>query len=98
VWSNNRIGGKTKKCLYLYGKTGCGKSKCVEGIIRGTDDKILLPVPGHFFGQNLGKYNSVVVLFIFSFESFKSNFATLKRLMEGKRFSVDVKCEDPLMV
>jgi hypothetical protein len=47
----------------------------------------------------LGKYNCAVVLAKqFYFNTLKSNFGTLKRLMEGKRFSADVKCQDPVMV
>jgi hypothetical protein len=34
----------------------------------------------------------------FYFDTLKSHFGTLKRLMEGKRFSADVKCEDPVTV
>ena len=34
----------------------------------------------------------------FYFDSLISHCGTLKRLMEGKRFSADVKCEDPVMV
>ena len=34
----------------------------------------------------------------FNFDTLVSHYSTLKRLMEGKRFSVDVKCEDPVMV
>ena len=47
----------------------------------------------------MGKYNCAVVLAKeFYFDTFKSHFGTLKRLMEGKRFSADVKCEDPVIV
>jgi len=34
----------------------------------------------------------------FYFDSLISHCGTLKRLMEGKRFSADVKCEVPVMV
>ena len=44
MWWKNRIIEKRKKYIYFYGKTGYGKSKCVEGIIRGTDvNNPLLP-------------------------------------------------------
>jgi hypothetical protein len=47
----------------------------------------------------LGNYTCAVVLFKeFYFDTFKSIFGTLKRLMEGKIFGIDVKCEDPVMV
>jgi hypothetical protein len=47
----------------------------------------------------MGKYNCAVVLFKqFYFDALKSHFGTLKRLIEEKRFSAGVKCEDPVMV
>jgi len=47
----------------------------------------------------MGKYNCALVLFKeFCFYALKSHFGTLKRLMEWKRFSADVKCEDQVMV
>jgi hypothetical protein len=47
----------------------------------------------------MGKNNFAVVLFReFYFDTLKLHFGTLKRLMEGKRFSADIKCEDPVMV
>jgi predicted ATPase len=32
-WWNDRIDGNTKKCLYLNGKAGTGKSICVEVLV-----------------------------------------------------------------
>jgi phage/plasmid-associated DNA primase len=32
------------------------------------------------------------------FDTFISNVGSLKRLMESKKFSVDVKCKDPVLV
>jgi phage/plasmid-associated DNA primase len=56
-------------------------------------------VLSQFNGQNIGQYNCAVVLFKeFYFDTLKSHFGTLKRLMEGKRFSADVKCKDPVTV
>jgi hypothetical protein len=50
-----------------------------------------------FCVQNIGIYNCAVVLFTeIYFNPLKSQFGILKRLMEGKRFSADVKCEDPV--
>jgi hypothetical protein len=37
-------------------------------------------------------------LVAFYFVTFKSNFGAMRRLMEGKNFNVDVKCEDPVVV
>jgi hypothetical protein len=34
----------------------------------------------------------------FYFNPLKSHFGALKRLMEGKKFSADIKSEDPVMV
>jgi hypothetical protein len=56
-------------------------------------------VLNQFCGQNIGKYNCAVVLYkAFYFDTLKSHFGTLQRLMEGKIFSADVKCEDPVRV
>jgi hypothetical protein len=44
---------------------------------------------------------NITVLLCYSktfFDTLKSHFGNLKRLMEGKRFSADVKCEDPVRV
>jgi hypothetical protein len=52
-----------------------------------------------FCGQNIGKYDCAFVLFKeFYFDTLKLHFETLKRLMEGKRFSADVKCKDQVRV
>jgi hypothetical protein len=52
-----------------------------------------------FCGQNIGKYNCACWLCKeFYFDPFKSHFGTLKRLMEEKGFSADIKCEDPVRV
>jgi hypothetical protein len=56
-------------------------------------------VPSQFCGQNIGKYICAVVLSKeFYFDPLKSHFGTLKSLMEGKRFTVDRKREDLVMV
>jgi hypothetical protein len=56
-------------------------------------------VLSQFCGQNIGKYNCAVLLFKeIYFDTLKSHFGTLKRLMEGKRFSANVKWKDPVRV
>jgi len=58
-----------------------------------------MPVPGRFILDTLGKYKCAVVLFgKFYFDTFRSNFGSLKRLMEGKKLSVDVKRKDAVLV
>lgn len=78
-----------------------GKATVLSMLRGNNDNQIYMPVPGQIFGQTLGKYtpNCAVVLFgKFYFDTFRSNFGSLKRLMEGKKFSVDVKCKDPVLV
>jgi hypothetical protein len=48
-----------------------------------------------FFGTY---YKCDVVMEEFSWDAFRGNFAQLKRLLEGKEFSVDVKCRDPKVI
>jgi hypothetical protein len=56
-------------------------------------------VLNQFCVHNIGKYKYAVVLFKKnSFDTLKFHFGRLKRLMEGKRFIADVKCEDPVRV
>jgi hypothetical protein len=58
-----------------------------------------MSVPSQFCGQNIGKYNRAVVLFKkFYFHPLKSHVVFLKRLIEGKKFCADAKCEDQVMV
>jgi hypothetical protein len=51
-----------------------------------------MPVNGQFFFGDFTMCD-IVIFEEFSWEGFKSNFPQLKRLLEGKAFSVDVKCK-----
>jgi hypothetical protein len=92
LWWNDRkrVGGRGR-ALYLWGSAGTGKSTCVEKLIRGYE--VYQPVPGSFF---FGDYKAAdVVLFEeFNWDRFRYNFPQLKRLLEGKSFAVDQKCND----
>lgn len=95
TWWNDRVSKgyiRRGKCLFLYGKTGTGKSSCVEGLL-GTLPFIHVyqPVGGRFFCSGLGGRHNVVLFEEFCCEEFRYQFPKLKRLMEGAPFSVDVK-------
>jgi hypothetical protein len=84
VWWNDRVRVcGSAQALYLWG--GVGKSTCVERMIRGYE--VYYPIPGSFF---FGDYKGAdVILFEeFNWDRFRFNFPQLKRLLEGKTFSV----------
>ena len=54
---------------------------------------------GSFFCMDMGERGYSVVLFEeFYCDVFKGNFGQMKRLMEGKEFTLDVKCSIPKLV
>lgn len=58
-----------------------------------------MPVPGAFFCMALVQRKYSIILFEEYYnKTFKGNSGQLKRLMEGKRFSVDVKCDNSVTV
>jgi hypothetical protein len=89
-WWNDRIKfGKSARALYLYGVAGSGKSTVVESLVKGL--RVYSPVNGQFF---CGDYVvcDVVVFEEFCWDRYQFNLPQLKRLLEGRYFSVDVKC------
>jgi hypothetical protein len=60
-------------------------------MLRGYE--VYQPIPGQFlFGDYKG--SDVVLFEEFSWDRFRCNFPQLKRLLEGKSFAVDQKCND----
>lgn len=90
-WWNSRIAGFNKKALYLYGSTGVGKSTCVEQLLHGLGERVYLPVAGQFFFGDFNQSYKVVLFEEYDHRLYDRNISHIKRLLEGRTFSVDVK-------
>lgn len=95
LWARDFVKGRTRKALYLWGEGGVGKSTIIEKLCRAMGWKLVFyPVPGHFFCGNYEDERYDVVLFEeWEFNSFQQNMYQIRRFIEGRRFSVDVKHE-----
>lgn len=85
-----------RKCLYLYGDTGVGKSSLIENFI-GVENMgyVFYPGVGKFFMQGF-KVNFHKVILFEEFDSTFYPYSYLKRLLEGRMYSYPVKCSSEL--
>lgn len=85
-----------RKCLYLYGDTGVGKSSLIENFI-GEENMgyVFYPGVGKFFMQGFKSHFHKCILFE-EFDATFYPFNYLKRLLEGRMYSYPVKCSNEL--
>jgi hypothetical protein len=88
--------GRTWKVLYIYGRSGIRKTFIVEQACKNLGfSKFYLPVPGNFFFATYRPELYDYLLFEeFEFDTYKSNFWQIKRVLERKPFGTDVKFRD----
>lgn len=84
---------RSSKQLYIYGPSGTGKTYTLSLLLKELGFfRIYMPVPGQFFfGDFSASAYDCVMFEEFDFDLFQRNFSQIKRLLNGERFSVDVK-------
>lgn len=93
TWYNERLQNLTNTALYLYGKTGTGKSSLIESLINpGT---CFHPTEGKFFLNGFLEENHKIILFE-EFNIKKYDESYLKRLTENKPYSYPQKFQQAL--
>lgn len=99
-WWNNvvyNINNKRKSALYLHGPTAMGKTTFIERLLggRGYGSNVYHPEPGKFCFMDLMDNHEVVLFEEYADEHWRPYYGKLKRLIEGKAFTVDVKGMNP---
>jgi hypothetical protein len=78
----------------LFGEAGRGKSTVVEKITEGRE--VLMSVTGRFFFGNYEASRLSFILFEeWEYDTYKVNLCQIKRLLEGKYFTVNIKYGAP---
>lgn len=87
------VRGRQKKGLYIYGRPGIGKTFIVSRVCKELGlSRVYLPVPGNFFFSDFRNSCYDIVLFEeWEYDTFKSNFYQIKRVLDGSSLPVDVK-------
>ena len=85
------------RALYIHGKPGVGKSFIVGQAIHELGcERVFMSVPGSFFFGNFKNESYDIIVFEeFEYDTYKSNFWQIKRVIEGKSIGVDCKNETP---
>lgn len=97
-WWNLKIGSSKhkEKQLYLWGASNCGKSSCIETIIgRENLAFVFEPCVGAFPFHSWHNEVKVVLFEEFYMSKWESHKGLLKRLLEGKSFTIDRKFMTP---
>lgn len=101
-WYNNFLSqvGRRRKQLYLWGGTGTGKSTLVEKVIGERYLKYVFWVgDGRFAFDGLRlDFHKIIVFEEFDWEEWKHKTRYLKRLLEGRSFSADLKGNTPAVI
>lgn len=101
-WWNNFIGckGYRRKQLYLWGDSGVGKTTLVEKILgRRMMEYVFEVGDGRFAFDGLRlDFHKVLLFEEFDWDEWRGKRRYLKRLLEGRRFSADLKGRVPMQL
>lgn len=81
------------RALYLYGRSGLGKSTCIERLLSRSVgmDSCYQPLPGAFYSGDFNPKYKIVLLEESDFDRFQQNYSQLNRVMEGRSLVVGEK-------